>query len=115
MFLIQRVTSNAYQKQNLILEDGSVVSITLYFRPMQKMWSFTNIIYQDFTLTELKISNSPNMLNQWANQLPFGIACFSDGNREPQLIDDFSSGASKLYILNQEEVAAYTEFLRGSG
>lgn len=113
MFLIQQVTADAMQKQNLVLSDGSQVSMTIYFRPMQFGWFITELIYQAFTLHEVRIVNSPNILNQFSNRIPFGLACFSKANREPALQQDFSSGNSQLYILSQAEVKSFTEFLKG--
>lgn len=112
MFLIQNVTSNPYQKQAVVLENGESVIMTLYFRPLQLGWFVEQLTYQTFVLNGLRITNSPNMLNQWRNQLPFGLACFSTANREPSQQKDFSSGASKLYVLTEAEVAEYTEFLQ---
>lgn len=112
MFLIQRITSNPLQTQNLVLEDGTIVGLTIYFRPLQQGWFINNITYLDFVLNGLRITNSPNMLNQFRNQIPFGLGCFSTNNREPSLQEDFSSGASKLYILNQAEIELYAAFLR---
>jgi len=111
MLLIQRVTSNPYQKQTLVLDDGSTVTLTLYFRPMQQGWFITRLEWGSFVLTELRITNSPNMLRQWRNKLPFGLGCFSTENREPSLQEDFSTQASKLYILTEAECAEYNEFL----
>lgn len=112
MFLIQRVTSNPLQKQNLVLEDGTQLSLTIYFRPLQKGWFINELVYQDFILRGLRICNSPNMLYQFQNQIPFGLGCFSVENREPSLQDDFLSSASKLYILNEAEVEEYTAVIR---
>ena len=82
---------------------------------MQYGWFINDLEYQDFLLQGLRVCNSPNMLYQFQNKLPFGIGCFSTGNREPSLQQDFSSGASKLYILNEEEVAEYSEYIRSGG
>lgn len=114
MYRIQQITADPYQKQTLILDSGAQVTLTLYFRPMQYGWFLEELKYLDFTLRGLRISNSPNMLHQWRNRLPFGLGCFSTANREPSLIQDFSSGASKLYVLSAAEVAEYTEFLETS-
>lgn len=113
MYLIQRITTNPLQSQTLVLEDGTSFSMTMYFRPMQQGWFFNEISYGDnFLVRGVRVVNSPNILRQWGNILPFGIGCFSAGNREPSLQDDFSSGVSKLYVLNAAEVAEYSEFLR---
>ncbi len=112
MQLIQRISANPYQKQTLVLDDGTSFDITMYFRPMQFGWFINNLAYGDFVLNGLRITNSPNMLNQFRNLIPFGLGCFSAANREPSLQQDFFSGASKLYILTQAEIDEYAEFLR---
>lgn len=112
MDLIQKISTAPYQAQVLILADGTSLSLTLYFRPMQFGWFITELAYQGFILQGLRITNSPNMLNQFQNQIPFGLACFSTNNREPSQQQDFSSGASKLYILSSDEVKAYEDFLK---
>lgn len=111
MFLIQQVTNNPNQKQTLVLQDGTSLTMTIQFVPMQYGWFITELTYQTFTLRGLRVTNSPNMLHQFRNQLPFGLACFSSANREPSQQDDFSSGASTLYLLSAAEVQQYTEFL----
>lgn len=112
MLLIQKIITDPLQKQTLVLQDGTSVVISMYFRPMQFGWFFNELTYGAFTLQGLRITNSPNMLNQWRNLLPFGLACFSTNDREPQLQQDFFSGASKLYILTQAEVTEYADYLK---
>lgn len=113
MLLIQQVTTNPLQKQNLILPDGTAVSLTIYYRPQQIGWFINELAYADFVLHGVRITNSPNILNQFRNQIPFGLGCFSAANREPTQQEDFSTGASKLYILTEAEVLEYVEFLQG--
>lgn len=111
MFLIQQVTDNPLQRQNLVLFNGATLVIEIYFRPEQAGWFFNSLVYKDFTALGLKIVNSPNLLRQWKNILPFGLACFSTANRDPSQAQDFSSGASTLYILTEDEVQEYESFL----
>lgn len=111
MKLMQQVTSDTRQKQSITLPDGSIVQLSIYFMPMQYGWFIDELIYGDFILKGLRITNSPNMLRQWKNKLPFGLACISKANREPMLQEDFSSGNSKIYLLSEEEVQAYEDYL----
>ena len=113
MYLIQPITSDALQIQNLNLYDGSQLTFTMYYVPLQYGWFITSFTWNNFQLSGIRICNSPNMLRQWKNQLTFGIACVTTGNREPTQIADFSSGASNLYILNSNEVQLYEEYLSG--
>jgi hypothetical protein len=111
MLLIQQLTSDPLQQQSMVLADGSKVTIQLYFRPMQFGWFFNSISYGSFLLQGIRVTNNPDILYQWRNQIPFGIACYTVGNREPSQQEDFSSGASKLFLLTEAEVEQYREFL----
>ena len=97
---------------NLLLPDSTTVSVTLYFAPQQFGWFFTNITYNTFVLNYLRVVNSPNMLLQFQNQIPFGLACYSTNNREPSQQTDFSSNASVLYLLDQTDMAEVYSFLQ---
>lgn len=110
MLRINQITRDTLQKQTLILEDGSSFTLKMYFVPLQQGWFIRELTYGDFTLYGLRITVGPNMLYQWKNKLPFGLACTSVGDREPSLQDDFSSENCKLYVLTSEEVTALTEF-----
>lgn len=113
MYEIQQITNDPLQKQNVILPDGTFFSMTLYFMPMQKGWFIRELVYSpsNLTIKGLRISNNVNMLFQWRNKIPFGLACVSVSEREPMILEDFQSGNSKLYLLNQEEVRQYVEYL----
>lgn len=108
---IQQITSDAYQTQTLILPSGTPVTIVFYFMPQQYAWTIQSLTYGSFTLQGIKIVNSLNVLHQWRNQLPFGIACMSSNNRDPSQLQDFSSGACALYVLSQAEVAQVQSML----
>lgn len=113
MYLVQQITSDPFQKQTLILPDGTSLGLTLYFRPMQFGWFINQLTYMNFTLNGVRITVSPNILNQFRNQIPFGLACYSTQNREPTQQKDFSSGAALLYVLSQEEIIEYGNILSG--
>lgn len=113
MYIIQQITSAPLQQMTLVLPDGTSMSMTLYFAPMQYAWVITNLTYNTFILNGLRVTTSPNMLNQFINQIPFGLACFTVNNREPMLQQDFSSGNSQLFILSQAECQQYETLLNG--
>lgn len=111
MYQIQNLTSDAKQAQTLILPDGSAIEILIEYKPMQLGWFISTLTYKEFVLNGLRITNQPDMLYQFKNQIPFGLMCVSAQDREPYLQDDFLSGLSQLFILSDEEVTQYTEFL----
>ncbi len=112
MNLIQQITDSPLQKQRFTLVNGTSFDMTIYFIPLQQGWFITSLVYNDFIINGLRITNSVNMLNQFLNLIPFGLACISTANREPSLQEDFSSGASKLYVLTHEECVQYAEYLK---
>jgi hypothetical protein len=113
MNLIENITTAANQTQSVVLPDGSAFTFTLYYSANQLGWFILNFVYNTFVLNGMRITTNPNLLYQYQNQLPFGVACFTVGQREPTQQQDFSSGASNLYLLSQAEVQAYTAYIEG--
>lgn len=130
MLTVQNLTIDPYQIQTLVLPDGTSLDLTLYFRPMQYGWFITSLIYKPvtssygapsnyagpFTIQGLRVCVSPNLLYQFQNQIPFGLACYANAgiNREPTQQQDFTSGAFSLFILTQAEVKEYAAILAGN-
>lgn len=112
MYKIQNITDSPLQSMTLILYNGQPVNLTMYFISMQFGWFITNLTYGSFVLNGLRITNSPNMLYQFKNIIPFGLGCFSSQEREPTQQQDFSSGACTLFLLNDQEVQEVAEFLQ---
>lgn len=112
MYTIQKITNDPRQSQTVILPDGTSFFLSIYFRPLQYGWFIDRLVYEEFVLQGMRIVNSPNMLHQWSTKLPFGLACFSLNNREPMLLQDFSTDKSTLYVLDATEIAAFRDYLK---
>jgi len=110
---IQQITDYANQKQTISLPDGTTFQLTLYYVTRQNGWFIKELSYGDFILKNVRVVSSPNLLYQNRNQIPFGIACFTENNREPMFQEDFLSGASQLFLLTSDEVKAYGDYLSG--
>lgn len=111
MLRIQTITQDPYQKQTVVLSDGSLVTLVLRYVPLQQAWYFDEISWQEFTVNGLRCVTNPNMLRQWKNLIPFGLGCYTDGARDPQLQEDFETETSRLFILTEAEVLEYEDFL----
>ena len=112
MLRITSLTDDPLQKQTIFLPNGESVEFILNFKPMQLGWFINEMTYNEFVLKGMRITNSPNMLHQFINKIPFGLGCFSKEDREPTLQEDFTSGNSSLYILTQEETEEFRDYLR---
>ena len=114
MFQINQITDSPNQTSTVILPDNSSVTFTLQYFSQQYGWFITSLAWGNITLQGIRVCNSPNILLQFTNQLTWGLACYTTGNREPTQLQDFSSGASKLYILDSTEINEYVGILNGS-
>lgn len=113
MQLMEQITSDARQKQAFVLPDGSTFTLELAFKPQQLGWFIEAITYKEFVLKGYRICTSPNIMYQFKNQIPFGIACLTDENQEPTQQQDFESGRSKLYLLDGVDIANLAEIYSG--
>lgn len=111
MFKMQRINEYPLQRKTFNLPDGDLIEVTLYFMPMQKMWVFREIIYNEIIIRNVKIVSSVNILRQFKNIIPFGIACDSTEGRDPQFSRDFLEGKNTLYILSQAETQQIEDYL----
>ncbi len=107
------ITAATAQTQRVILADGSAFTLTIAFKPMQFGWFIKELTYGSFSLKGVRLMTSPNMLHQYKNIIPFGLACYMKGNLDPQLLEDFSSGNAVLSTLDAAEVARVAEFISG--
>jgi hypothetical protein len=114
MLRIDQITDSPKQLMTVILDDGSTFQIQIEFKPMQLGWFITSIDYGDLSIKGIRIMTSPNMLQQFRNQIPFGLGCFVIGNEEPTLQEDFSSGRAKLYVLTEDDIAVFQAVLSGA-
>jgi hypothetical protein len=114
MIQIENWTSDPLQQQGVTLSDGTVLTLLIYYRPNQLGWFIQSLTWQNFTVTGLRITNNINLLLQWKNLLNFGLACTTVDGREPALIQDFSSGASTLWILEAADVLSLDTILAGA-
>ena len=92
----------------LTLEDGSAITVTLEYRPQQLGWFFSVLWNGSDPATQingLRMTVFPNVLRQWRNLLPFGLACITQDNREPMAADAFSSGYATMLLLDAADVA----------
>lgn len=107
------VTDNPIQDLTLILPDSSLIQLEIRFIPMQYSWVLNSLTYGSFQLSGRRIVTSPNFLNQYSSIIPFGMACYTAQLRDPQLQKDFSLNNFQLYVLSQDEVYEYINWLSG--
>ena len=104
MYQITNIINHPNQIQSISLPDGGSFVLHLVFQVQQKSWFINELTYNDVTIRGLRLSLSRNLLRQFSNLVPFGLAVISSTEREPFFIDDLSSEAVKLFVLTSEEV-----------
>lgn len=106
MQILDNISNEGRQKFTILLdEDNSAIVISLTYKPTQLGW-FMDVEYEpkSFAVYGLRVSTNYNLLNQWHNILPFGIACVCKDDQEALSIQDFLVGRAQLGVLSKEEV-----------
>ena len=105
MTTLTGITSQPIQSSFVTLEDGALVSIYMSYRPQQKGW-FADISWSDWSVNGMRLCAAPNILRQWQNRIPFGLALLTSNNAEPLNQDAFASGFARLILLDSADVAS---------
>lgn len=101
---VDNLTNFSDQVFNLQLPDGTLIAVELIYAATAERWVM-NLSYGDRTINGLGICCDPNILRQWRNVLPFGMACTTDDQTDPFALTDFSSSRASLFLLDTDEVA----------
>lgn len=103
MKLIEGITNEPHQIHHLVIGDGSIVDLTLKYLPAIQRWSF-GINHTNLTFHTRILGNHINILRQWKNILPFGLACTSYDSIDPFDINDFSNNRVEMHLLSSDEI-----------
>ena len=87
----------------IVGENGETIDFTIEYKPTQEEWYFS-LIYGTTIINGRKVCNFPNMLRQWKNIIPFGLACVISDGGEPNFLEDFTTGRATLLLLNAQDV-----------
>ena len=104
-----RVTSitDDYQQRHILPIAGfsTLCYFTMEFSVNLNAWFFS-LEYGEFAINGNQLVVSENLLRQWANKLPFGLAVTTKSRIDPVTVDAFSTGEASLYITTADDVAA---------
>lgn len=103
MTQVDNLTDFANQQTVLILEDGTTAALDIIFSGASERWT-ANLEYLGRIINGIGLCDHPNILRQWKNLIPFGLAVVTPDMTDPFSINDFSSERVKLYLLNAAEV-----------
>lgn len=107
---IDNISEQASQVIHINLDTGEAVDLTLRFMPAIQRWAI-DIASTLINASNIIISNHPNILWAFASMGKFGIACLSNDDVEPFQFDDFSSGRSQLFLLEESDLASVLEYV----
>ena len=110
---ITEITNDYNQKLDITTEDNQSFELKLSYSDQQQGW-FYSITFGDIIIDGSRIVTSPNILKNYQNILPFGIAIATDDLSEPVFLDDFSTQRASFFLLTAEEVQGVeTDFYNG--
>ena len=103
MLYINKITADPSQSLILTGIRGLQINMTLRFMPRIAAWQM-GIAYGDFSAQGIAVVTSLNMLRQFKNNIPFGIACVRTDGLDPNAVDDFAAQTANLYLLDADDV-----------
>lgn len=101
---LNNLTDAADQYMTITLEDASVLQLEIIYRPGIQRWT-ANINHPLLVMNGYNLALGPNILRQWRNTIPFGIAVTSLNGLDPMNQEDFADGNCQISILDSGEVA----------
>lgn len=105
MKTIDNLSDDAFQKVDVVLDDGSLATFELRYLPSGQRW-VVDITNGSFVVRAVGLCNHPNILRQFRKVLSFGLMCQSVDGTDPAYIQDFVNGRCQLLVLNGADVAA---------
>jgi hypothetical protein len=112
MTLITNITDQADQITQLVLPDGSILQVELFYDAATQRWTM-NVSHPLLEVDGINIDNFPNILRPWRNVVPFGLACQTVTGEDPTNVEDFVNGNAALYVLTATDVQAVEENVFG--
>lgn len=103
MQLLNNLTDAADQVMTVTIADGSLATLEFFYRPAVQRWTL-DITHPLLTMHGFNVCLGPNILRQWRNIIPFGIAVTSTIGLDPIQVDDFANGVCSVYTLSAAEV-----------
>lgn len=107
MNVVNGLTDAPAQVVGIPLEDGSRVVLTLNFRPQMNGWFFDLQwpgVLTPFTVRNRRLVVAGNLLRQYREIIPFGIAVFSVDNGDPMTQNCLADGTVTVVLLSASDV-----------
>ena len=108
MKLITGITDAATQAFNLTLADGSKATCTLRFRDQQTGW-FLDVAYGTVVINGLRLVSTPNLLRQFHEIIPFGLAFTMPAGADPFDQEAFAGGTSTFALIEGDDLTTVEE------
>ncbi|MCK5611974.1 hypothetical protein KAR91_59440 [Candidatus Pacearchaeota archaeon] len=101
---ITNITSESKQRFEIVLDDNSILELTLEYLDSQQGWVYS-ITRNNFTANQRKLVTGINILRTFKNYIPFGLTVSSTDDLDPAFLEDFENGRISLYVLNESDIS----------
>lgn len=104
MQLLTELTSDYKQKYSITTEDNETFDLLLEYMTQQQCWYYSISYGDNFVINNQRLVYSPNILRQYKNIIPFGLAVNTLDQSDPYFLEDFESGRVEVTVLTESEV-----------
>lgn len=108
---ITDLTTDAKQQFDIVIDGYDVATVYLEWKPNQTGW-FMNVIWNTFSLYNLRVTTGQNILRQFKDIIPFGIGIGGVGSVDP-VTEDAWINYNQFYILDETDKQAVEDDING--
>jgi hypothetical protein len=115
MIQLTGLTNDPKQQYTVVTEDNIEFQFYLEYIDNQRQWIYSIGYGSNFILNqnEFTLVFAVNLIRQYINILPFGIACSTPDGSDPLYLNDFINGRVNIGILSQADVQSVERNLYG--
>lgn len=105
------LTDDPKQQFAMVIEGYDAATVTLEYKSSQYAW-FMSVVWGNFELYGERVATGPNMLRQFKDIIPFGIAVSGNNAIDPLFLTSWLTDCS-FYVLDAADVeSAEAYFVR---
>lgn len=100
---ISGLTNDPKQQLAIVVDGYDALTLTLEYKSQQYAW-YMSVVWGDFSIYGERVAVSYNLLRQFKDILPFGLAVSGIEAMDPLFKDSWLS-ANSLYLLDATDLA----------
>jgi hypothetical protein len=105
---ITALGNDVKQKFRMLFFTNETIEFFFEYRNTQSGW-YWGFTFRGRTIINMRLVLGANIIREFRNTLPFGIACTATDNEPPLDVNDFLNGRVSIYLIEGKDEIEYIE------